>query len=183
MTHSPAQAFEPIQDVYTVPLTAYGDDRGRFMETFRKEWFPQVSWDKMQSNRSDSQANVLRGLHYHFNQIDYWYALKGTIRTGLVDLRPSSTTYLQSATIDMGMDANNIGLFIPVGVAHGFAALTDCTLIYIVNNYYDGGKDEFGIAWDDPQINLDWGVTDPFLSDRDKTNPLIKDIPADVHPK
>jgi dTDP-4-dehydrorhamnose 3,5-epimerase len=183
MSNSPAQAFEAIQDVYTVPLTAYGDERGRFMETFRKEWFPQVSWDKMQSNRSDSQARVLRGLHYHFHQIDYWYALNGTIRTGLVDLRPSSSTYLQSATIDMGVEANNIGLFIPEGVAHGFAALTDCTLIYIVNNYYDGGKDEFGIAWDDPQVNLDWGVTDPFLSGRDQNNPLIKDIPTDAQPK
>lgn len=182
MSKPPAQAFEPIQDVYTVPLTAYGDERGRFMETFRKEWFPQVSWDNMQSNRSDSKAGVLRGLHYHFNQVDYWYAIQGTIRAGLVDLRPSSSTYLQSATIDMGIDTNNIGLFIPVGVAHGFVAVTDCTLIYIVNNYYDGG-DEFGVAWDDPRINLNWGIENPVLSNRDKQNPLIDDIPDEVHPR
>lgn len=181
MSKSPVQAFEPIHDVLTVPLTAYSDDRGRFMETFRKEWFPQVSWDKMQSNRSDSKAGVLRGLHYHFKQIDYWYAIQGTIRAGLVDLRPSSPTYLQSATIDMGIETNNIGLFIPVGVAHGFAALTDCTLIYIVNNYYSGA-DEFGVAWNDPQINLDWGVDHPVLSDRDQKNPLIEHIPTGAQP-
>ena len=57
------------------------------METFRVEWFPQVNWDRMQSNRSDSKAGVLRGLHYHFKQIDYWYATRGNIRVGLVDLR------------------------------------------------------------------------------------------------
>lgn len=182
MSHSSAQAFEPIYDAYTVALTAYGDERGRFMETFRREWFPQVSWDKLQSNRSDSQAGVLRGLHYHFQQIDYWYVVKGTIRAGLMDLRPSSPTYLKSATIEMG-DNNQLGLFIPSGVAHGFAALTDCTLIYIVNNYYDGGKDEFGIAWNDPQAAIDWGITEPNLSGRDVSNPFIRDVPAENLPE
>lgn len=182
MSNSPAQPFTAIRDVFTVKITPYGDDRGKFMETFRREWFPQVSWDKMQSNRSESIAGVLRGLHYHFHQIDYWYVVSGTIRAGLVDLRPSSPTYLQSATIDMG-ETNNIGLFIPVGVAHGFSALTHCTLIYIVNNYYDGGKDEYGVAWNDPQANIDWGLTDPLISGRDQTNPLIKDVPPDVMPE
>lgn len=181
MSHSPAQAFEPIRGAFTVPLTAFGDARGRFMETFRKEWFPQVSWERLQSNRSDSQAGVLRGLHYHFRQVDYWYALNGIIRVGLVDLRRSSPTWLQSATIDMGGD-NHLGLFIPVGVAHGFAALTDCTLMYMVNNYYDGGGDEFGIAWNDPQVNIDWGIENPFLSERDSRNPRIADIPAAAWP-
>ena len=60
--------------------------------------------------------------------------------------------------------------------------LTDCTLMYIVNNYYDGGKDEFGIAWNDPQVNIDWGISAPALSNRDQNNPLIADIPADAQP-
>jgi len=181
MSNAPIQPLPAIDGVYIATLKAYGDDRGRFMETFRKEWFPQVSWDKMQSNRSDSKAGVLRGLHYHFKQVDYWYAVNGTIRAGLVDLRPSSSTYLQSATVDMGED-NPLGLFIPVGVAHGFSALTDCTLTYVVNNYYDG-DDEFGIAYNDPQVGIDWGVADPFLSNRDKANPLIADVPAEHMPK
>ena len=135
-----------------------------------KEWFPGVNWDRLQSNRSDSAAGVLRGLHYHFKQVDYWLAVRGTIRVGLVDLRRSSPTYLQSASIDMGED-NLLGLFIPEGVAHGFAALTACTLMYIVNNYYDGGADEFGIAWNDPQANINWGLADPALSRRDQAIP------------
>ena len=182
MPVSPAQPFEPIRDVMTVALNAFGDERGRFMETFRVEWFPQVNWDRLQNNRSDSKAGVLRGLHYHFKQVDYWYATRGRIRVGLVDLRLSSPTYLASATIDIGED-NPLGIFIPEGVAHGFAALTDCTLMYIVNNYYDGGGDEYGIAWDDPQVGIDWGVKEPHLSIRDRNNPLIADLPRDAQPQ
>ena len=182
MTNSPAQPFDPIHGVMTLPFDAFGDDRGRFMETFRAEWFPHVNWDRLQSNRSDSTAGVLRGLHYHFKQVDYWCPAAGRLRVGLVDLRRSSPTYLASATIDMD-GANPLGLFIPEGVAHGFAAHTDCTLIYIVNNYYDGGADEFGIAWDDPQADIDWGLTDPALSRRDQNNPLIADIPPAAQPQ
>lgn len=181
MNPSPAQPFAPIAGVMTVRLDAFGDERGRFMETFRAEWFPQANWQRLQSNRSDSRAGVLRGLHYHFKQVDYWCALSGSIRAGLVDLRRSSSTYLASASIDMGED-NLLGLFIPEGVAHGFAALTDCTLIYIVNNYYDGA-DEYGIAWNDPQANIDWGLADPALSQRDLTNPLIANIPPAAQPQ
>ena len=165
----------------TVPFDAFGDERGRFMETFRAEWFPGANWDRLQSNRSDSSAGVLRGLHYHFKQVDYWFPVKGVFRVGLVDLRRSSPTYLASASIDMGGD-NLLGLFIPEGVAHGFAALSDCTLIYIVNNYYDGGADEYGIAWDDPQANIDWGIAEPALSNRDRNNPRIADIPPAAQP-
>ena len=182
MTNSPAQPFPTIQGVQTVPLDAFGDERGRFMETFRIEWFPQADWGRLQSNRSDSAAGVLRGLHYHFNQVDYWLAMRGRIRVGLVDLRRSSPTYLASASLDLGED-KPLGLFIPEGVAHGFAALTDCTLMYIVNNYYDGGADEYGIAWDDPQADIDWGIANPALSQRDQNNPLIADIPSAAQPK
>ena len=182
MTISPAQPFAPIRGVQTVPLQAIGDDRGRFMETFRMEWFPGVNWERLQCNRSDSAAGVLRGLHYHFKQVDYWLAIRGRIRVGLVDLRRSSPTYLRSASLDMGED-NLLGLFIPEGVAHGFAALTDCTLMYIVNNYYDGGADEFGIAWDDPRAALDWGISEPALSQRDQNNPRIADIPSAAQPR
>lgn len=179
----PAQPFAPIHGVYTVPIRAFADERGRFMETFRREWFPSVSWDKIQTNRSESKAGVLRGLHFHFHQIDYWYVLHGRIRVGLADLRPNSPTFMQTATIHMGED-DNIGLFIPIGVAHGFVALTDCILTYMVNNYYDGGTDERGVAWDDPDLGVDWGINFvPLLSPRDAQNRRWGDIPADERPK
>jgi dTDP-4-dehydrorhamnose 3,5-epimerase len=178
---SPIVESSVINGVYTVPIKVFTDERGRFMETFRREWFPQVNWDKMQSNRSESKAGVARGLHYHFHQVDYWHVTTGRIRAGLVDLRPSSPTYRAAQTIDITPD-NNIGLFIPVGVAHGFYALTDCTLIYIVNNYYDGG-DEFGVMWNDPALGVEWGVESAQLSPRDKTNLPLRDIPQDKLPR
>lgn len=170
-----------IKDVYIATLKPFGDERGRFMETFRKGWFPQRSWDIIQTNRSDSKAGVLRGLHYHFQQVDYWYVIAGKIRAGLYDLRPGSLTYGAAQTIEMG-EENQLGVFIPVGVAHGFVALTDVTLIYVVDNYYNG-NDEFGVAWNDPALGVTWGVENPIVSARDAGNPLLADIPPDKLPK
>ncbi|RME76366.1 MAG: dTDP-4-keto-6-deoxy-D-glucose epimerase [Chloroflexi bacterium] len=170
-----------IKDVLIVTLKPFADERGRFMETFRKEWFPQRSWEIVQTNRSDSKAGVLRGLHYHFKQVDYWYVVNGRIRAGLCDLRPGSPTYMAVQTVEMG-EENQVGLFIPVGVAHGFVALTDATLTYLVDNYYDGA-DEYGVAWNDPDIALPWGVDAPVLSARDAANPRLRDIPPEKLPR
>ncbi len=179
---SPLVESSIISGVYTVPLRGHADDRGRFTEVFRKEWFHWVNFDRLQSNHSESRANVLRGLHYHLRQIDYWHVTSGMIRVGLADLRPSSPTYRAVTTLDIG-ENNRHGLFIPEGVAHGFVALTDVSLIYYVNQYYDGGSDENGVAWNDPDLNVQWGVDQPLLSPRDANNPLLKDIPAHKLPQ
>jgi dTDP-4-dehydrorhamnose 3,5-epimerase len=178
MTH--IEESKNISGVYIAKLQMFGDERGRFLETFRKEWFPQRSWNIVQTNRTDSKVGVLRGLHYHHEQVDYWYVQQGRIRAGLVDLRPSSATYLCTQLIEMG-GSDEIGLFIPIGVAHGFLALTDVVHTYVVDNYYNG-RDENGVAWNDPDINLDWGVTEPLLSPRDLQNPRLRDIPVDNLP-
>jgi dTDP-4-dehydrorhamnose 3,5-epimerase len=81
----------------------------------------------------------------------------------------------------MGGD-NQIGLFIPIGVAHGFLALTDAVHTYVVDNYYNG-RDENGVAWNDPDINLDWGITGPLISQRDAQNLRLRDIPPDNLPR
>lgn len=175
------QDSDLIQGVQIVTLETFADDRGRFMETFRKEWFPQVSWEIIQTNRSDSKAGVLRGLHYHLQQVDYWYVAAGNVRAGLCDIRPDSPTFGIAQTVDMS-EKNPVGIFIPVGVAHGFVSLTDATLIYIVDNYYNGA-DEHGVAWNDPELAVPWGVTAPLVSKRDAQNPLLKDIPDDKLPK
>lgn len=169
-----------IVGVKIVRLKALSDERGRFLETFRKEWFPERTWERVQTNRSDSRAGVLRGLHYHFHQVDYWYVTQGRIRVGLADLRKNSPTFGASETIELG-DHNECGLYIPSGVAHGFHALTDATLIYLVDNYYDG-SDEFGVAWDDPDLAVPWNVSAPIVSARDRNNPQLRDIPAEQRP-
>lgn len=165
-----------IKDVLLVDLASHADDRGRFTEIFRKEWFPSRDWSSVQSNRSESAPGVLRGLHYHHKQVDYWYVMNGTIRACLVDLRKSSPTYKSSQTIELSGDSG-LGLFIPTGVAHGFFAQTQATLIYIVDQYYDG-DDEFGVLWSDEALSINWGVSDPILSARDQENLKLTDLPA-----
>ncbi|MGD2077186.1 MAG: dTDP-4-dehydrorhamnose 3,5-epimerase [Chloroflexota bacterium] len=169
-----------IPGVYMVRLRPFADDRGRFVEIFRKEWFPQRAWDVVQSNRSESAAGVLRGLHYHHHQVDYWHVVRGTIRAALVDLRRKSPAFGSSEIVEMGQE-DMLGLYIPVGVAHGFISLTPATLLYFVDNYYDGA-DEFGVAWDDPALGLDWPVEAPIVSERDVNNPRLRDIPQDLLP-
>jgi dTDP-4-dehydrorhamnose 3,5-epimerase len=169
-----------IPGVKIVRLRSFADDRGQFMEVFRKDWFPERTWEIVQSNRSDSAAGVLRGLHFHHRQVDYWHVTRGEIRVALADLRRSSPVYGVTEVIDLTQDEPT-GLFIPVGVAHGFYAITDATLSYIVDNYYDG-QDELGIAWNDPDLQIDWGVSHPVLSDRDHNNPYLSNISQDDLP-
>lgn len=166
-----------IRGVRFVYLRAYTDARGLLIETFRKEWFPDQSWEVIQTNCSHSRAGVLRGLHYHLRQTDYWYVVQGTIRAGLVDLRRSSPTYRATQIVDLS-DQAPTGLLLPHGVAHGFLALSDVILTYLVNRYYDA-SDEYGLAWNDPELKLDWGLQgkEPLISERDRTNPRLVHIP------
>jgi dTDP-4-dehydrorhamnose 3,5-epimerase len=166
---------ELIAGLQIVHLQQYKDVRGRFMETFRKEWFPQRTWDIVQCNRSDSKQGVLRGLHFHHHQVDYWYVPKGHIRVGLADIRTTSPSYLNTQTIDINED-DEIGIFIPVGVAHGFVALTDVALLYFVDNYFNDGADENGVLWNDPRLKIEWGVDNPILSQRDLQNPSLEEL-------
>ena len=170
-----------IEGVQHVSLTPFGDERGRFVETFRRDWFPNRDWDRLQANVSYSVPGVLRGLHYHFKQIDYWFVARGRVRVGLCDLRRSSSTRFSTETFEM-CDENPTGLFIPVGVAHGFLTLEEVVLTYLVDNYYDG-TDDYGVAWNDPEIDLDWGTASPQLSPRDAENPMLKEIPEEEIPE
>jgi dTDP-4-dehydrorhamnose 3,5-epimerase len=73
-------------------------------------------------------------------------------------------------------------VYIPPGVAHGFAAMTDITITYLVDNYYDP-EDELGVAWNDPQVRADWEIDNPVLSERDQSNPLSEDIEERLKPR
>ena len=169
-----------IPGVKLVHLSSFSDERGSFAEIFRKEWFPDRSWTNLQSNRSVSEQGVIRGLHFHHKQVDYWHVTRGAIRAGLVDLRNSSPTYGNTLLLELNAESN-LGLYIPTGIAHGFACLTNATLIYFVDNYYDG-SDEYGLAWNDPDLHLDWGILDPVISKRDSTNPYMNQLSPETRP-
>jgi dTDP-4-dehydrorhamnose 3,5-epimerase len=170
---------EVIAGVYVVEPAVHGDERGRFVETYRRSWFP-TGREMVQGNRSDKQTSSLVGLHYHLHQADYWYFTRGRARVVLHDLRQGSPTDGNTLALDMG-DDDERGVFIPPGVAHGFAALTDLTITYLVDQYYNA-EDELGVAWDDPDVGAGWGVADPILSRRDRSNPRRGEIPPGRRP-
>lgn len=161
-----------INGVFIVEPQVHADERGYFIESYRREWFPNGR-EMVQGNRGNRQAGAIVGLHYHLHQADYWYVPHGHARVVLHDLREGSSTDGVTQTLDMGeiggADNNHLGLFIPPGVAHGFASITDCVITYLVDGYYNPA-DELGVAWDDPQIAADWGIDQPILSDRDAAN-------------
>ncbi len=163
--------------VLSRPLQVHADPRGSFTETYRREWLPEGAREMVQGNVSRSRAGVLRGPHLHRRQADYWVVIEGRAFVGLVDLRSGSPT--EGERRELTLDAAEpSGLYIPPGVAHGFYAETDLILHYLVDAYHDG-TDEFGIAWDDPELGIAWPTTQPLLSERDRTNPPLAE--AIVH--
>ena len=169
---------EIIEGVTVVDPTIHADERGYFVETYRREWF-DLGREMIQGNRGTRQAGAIVGLHYHLHQADYWYVPSVHVRAVLHDLREGSPTDGATQVVDMGeidgAENNHLGLFIPPGVAHGFASLSDCTLTYLVDGYYNPA-DELGVLWNDPAIDADWGVKNPILSQRDADNPKRADI-------
>ena len=153
-----------IKGVQIVEPQMHGDSRGIFIETYRREWFP-LGREMLQGNRGDRQAGCIVGLHYHLHQADYWYVPIGTCRVVLHDLRVGSPTDGATQVIDIGARADGThdhrGIFIPPGVAHGFASLTDMTITYLVDSYYNP-KDELGLAYNDGAVKADWGSPNRF---------------------
>ena len=174
-----------ITDAFRVEPVVHRDARGLFVETYREEWLPDAA-PMVQANRGDRIAGTIVGLHFHLHQADYWYVPTGTVRVVLFDLREGSPTEGRSWTTDLGAQPDGShchdGIYIPRGVGHGFAALTDATVSYLVDGYYNP-DDELGVAWNDPEIDVDWGVNDPVLSGRDQANPRRVDLPVSIRPR
>ena len=173
-----------ISGVQIVEPSMFKDDRGYFIETYRRQWFP-LGREMVQGNRGDRQKGCIVGLHYHLHQSDYWYVPYGTCRVVLHDLRTGSPTDGATQVVDLGARADGThdhrGIFIPPGVAHGFASLTDMTITYLVDSYYNP-TDERGLAWNDPGVKADLGIADPILSKRDQENPQRGQIDKQFQP-
>jgi dTDP-4-dehydrorhamnose 3,5-epimerase len=168
-----------IDGVAVVDLEVHPDARGSFVEFYRESWLP-TEQPAVQGNISRSIAGTLRAMHFHRHQWDYWFVLTGEMFVALADLRRGSPT--ESATSTLRLKAEDPrGLFIPPGVAHGFLAETDLVFGYLVDSYFDG-TDEWGIAWNDPTLAIDWPTVDPTLSDRDKGNPTLAEALQDPIP-
>jgi dTDP-4-dehydrorhamnose 3,5-epimerase len=167
-----------IDGVRLVRPQAHADARGWFFEGFRASWFgPQQRW--VQWNVSRSVAGVLRGLHFHRLQTDFWIAVDGRILAGLYDLRPGSPTQGRGMCVELS-GAQPGGLLIPPGIAHGYRALTDATLMYLLDQEYSG-SDEYALRWDDPALGMPaaWlAEPPPVISARDAAAPSLAALRA-----
>jgi len=167
-----------IEGVRVIPLTPHIDDRGSLTEVFRASWFP-AGFEVEQANLSLSAPKVLRGLHVHRVQADLWYLVSGRAFVGLFDVRAGSATHRRKAELALDAATERVGMFIPPGVAHGFYAETEVALQYLVDRVFDG-TDEFGVAWDDPEVGIAWPERSPVLSERDRSNPSLQRFLADA---
>jgi dTDP-4-dehydrorhamnose 3,5-epimerase len=166
-----------IEGVRRLVLTTFRDPRGSFTEDFRREWIPGAR-EMVQGNVSFSRRNVLRGLHFHRDQADWWAFLTGPAVVGLFDLRDGSPTQGTGRSLAFDPSAEFEALYIPAGVAHGFYAVQDVLLHYLVDAYHTG-EDEFGLAWNDPGLGIEWPTAEPILSERDRSNPSLEDVLRD----
>jgi dTDP-4-dehydrorhamnose 3,5-epimerase len=168
-----------LDGVVKIAPEIHGDERGFMLESFsRDEWRRLgVEVDFVQHNHSRSRKGTLRGIHFQTEpgQAKLVRCARGEILDVAVDLRRDSPTFgeWEAHRLD---DVKHHQLFVPVGFGHGFAVLSEeADVAYQVSSYYDPTTEK-GIAWDDPGVGVDWEVSEPLLSERDKTAPTLAEI-------
>jgi len=175
-----------IDGAYLIDLDMFGDKRGFFLESYEKKRYAEhgIDVDFVQDNRSFSQKGVVRGLHYQINHpIGHLiYVTHGSVFDVGVDLRAGSNTFGKHIAFILSAE-NNQQLFLPAGIAHGFCTLADDTeILYKCTEYYYP-EDEAGVLWNDPDIGIDWPISDPLIKERDAAFPMLKDVPASRLPQ
>ena len=154
----------------------FHDDRGHFYESYNQTRFAAngITENFVQDNYSFSTAGVIRGLHFQkepHGQGKLVRCMTGKVMDVVVDLRKSSPTFGQHGTYILDAEIGNM-LYVPVGFAHGFVALTDAIFVYKCTDFWNK-EAESGIRWNDPTLNISWGVENPVVSDKDQILPLF----------
>ncbi|NUM31534.1 MAG: dTDP-4-dehydrorhamnose 3,5-epimerase [Bacteroidetes bacterium] len=171
--------FEIEGPLLIIP-TVYSDSRGYFFESFSKRLFESngINYDFVQDNQSLSGKGTLRGLHFQsppFAQGKLVRVTSGSVIDIIVDIRKSSPTYGKSISINIS-ENNYYQLWVPQGFAHGFLVLEDNTIFqYKCTDYYNK-EAEGGILFNDPDLNLNWEISSPIISDKDLKLPYFKDF-------
>lgn len=169
-----------IIDVKIIQPKVFGDDRGFFLETFEKRRYQamlNIDYDFVQDNHSRSQKGVLRGLHFQKQnpQGKLVRVVRGEVFDVAVDIRKNSPTYGAWVGINLS-ETNKTQFWIPPGLAHGFAVISDIAdFEYKCTDYYNP-TDEGCLLWNDPTVNITWPIKNPLLSEKDKQGKLLGDL-------
>lgn len=169
-----------LKGVYIVEPQVFGDHRGFFMESWSRRDFEAAGlyYDFVQDNHSSSAVKgTLRGIHFQRGekaQAKLVRCVRGAVLDVAVDLRPSSPMYKKWVAVELSAE-NRRQLLIPRGFGHGFVTLTDdVEFLYRADNPYAPEADG-GIRWNDPELEVDWGIDTPVLSEKDSNSPCLKD--------
>lgn len=170
--------------LYELEPKVFGDERGYFFESYRRKLYQDlgIQEDFVQDNESFSVKGTLRGLHYQqnpYSQAKLVRVVKGKVLDVALDIRKDSPTYGKHHTVLLEAERHNMFL-VPQGFAHGFVALEDSVFFYKCSNYYNQ-QSEGGILWNDPVLNINWGIEQPIVSEKDKVLPTFvhyKENPA-----
>ncbi len=163
-----------IEGILTIQPSVFGDQRGHFFESFRRDSMKNhgVSEDFVQDNQSLSSKGILRGLHFQkdpYSQGKLVRVIKGAVLDVAVDIRKSSPSYGKHFAIELNED-NKTMMYIPRGFAHGFLTLEDQTIFsYKCTNYYHK-ESEGAVLWNSKDLDIKWGIDNPVLSEKDKAS-------------
>jgi len=169
-----------IADVKIIEPKVFGDERGFFLETFQKERYLSalnIDGDFVQDNHSRSSKGVLRGLHFQREnpQGKLVRVVRGEVFDVAVDIRPESPTFKQWVGVYLS-EENKTQFWIPPGLAHGFVVISDfADFEYKCTNYYDPSS-EGCLLWNDPEIGIEWPITEPLLSAKDVQGSLLSEL-------
>lgn len=165
-----------IEGVVEVIPAVFGDERGYFFESYNRAKFVAAGITDVfvQDNQSFSVKGVLRGLHFQKDphaQAKLVRVISGKVLDVAVDLRKDSPTFGQHVSVVLDAKKNNM-LYIPAGLAHGFATLEDAVFVYKCTGLFNK-EAEGGVLWNDPKLNIDWQLENPVISEKDQILPTF----------
>ena len=157
---------------FRIPLKLHEDDRGSLVELFRQEW--KVGETPLQWNLVKSKPNTLRGFHIHLRNYDYLHVSEGVMILGLMDLRVTSPSYESKILIEVNASEPE-AIVVPPGVGHGFYFPCASIHLYGLSEYWHPDH-HLGCYWDDPDLGLNWPISNPRLSAQDRDAPSLAEL-------
>jgi len=174
-----------LPGVFLIEPNLFSDERGFFYESYHKAKFAEIgiTCEFVQDNHSKSTRGTLRGLHYQLThpQAKLCRVVHGEVLDVVVDIRRGSPAFGKSMSAVLSAD-NKMMIYIPAGFAHGFVVLSEAAeFLYKCDDFYYPAE-ERGIAWNDPDLRIEWGINEPVISRKDRLHPRLCEVPPEQLP-